>query len=86
MKIVVFGPELLRLDELIRRLLTARDDSREVVTDPHASYWGISPSEVSLLPREHARLGMARFEDSVRNGTVHAPSNESRLVTAASRA
>jgi len=30
------GPEQFRLDELIRRSLAARKDSREVISDPHA--------------------------------------------------
>jgi uncharacterized protein YbjT (DUF2867 family) len=32
------GPEPLRMDELIRRYLVAKGDSREVITDPEALY------------------------------------------------
>ncbi len=46
----VAGPEQFRLDELIRGVLTKRDDPREVVTDPEARYFGINPSERALLP------------------------------------
>src|SRR5437773_4766025 len=35
----VAGPEQFRLDELIRRGLTARNDPRTVVADPHARYF-----------------------------------------------
>ena len=35
------GPERLRLDELVRRFLSAKQDARQVVTDVHARYFGI---------------------------------------------
>ena len=36
------GPEPIRQDELVRRLLKATGDSRPVVTDPKALYYGIA--------------------------------------------
>ncbi len=60
------GPEKFRLDELIRRDLSARKDPREVVSDPHARYYGIAVSERSLVPSEDARLGQTLFEDWLR--------------------
>jgi uncharacterized protein YbjT (DUF2867 family) len=59
----IAGPEQFRLDELIRGELTARNDPREVITDPHARYFGIAPSERTLLPADDARLGEIRFQD-----------------------
>lgn len=59
----VGGPEAFRLDELVRRSLAMWKDPREVVTDPHAGYYGIAVSERTLLPGSEARLGEARFED-----------------------
>jgi uncharacterized protein YbjT (DUF2867 family) len=59
----VAGPEQFRLDELVRRALRARSDPREVVADPHASYYGITPGERTLLPGESAALSGARFGD-----------------------
>ena len=56
------GPETFRLDELVRRYLAARKDPREVVTDPHAGYYGIEVSERTLVPGDDARLGETRFE------------------------
>jgi uncharacterized protein YbjT (DUF2867 family) len=56
------GPEKFRLDELVRRYLAARKDPREVVTDPHAPYYGIEVSEKTLIPGDDARLGETRFE------------------------
>src|SRR4051812_15032338 len=59
----VGGPEQFRLDELIRGVLTRRNDPREVVADPNARYFGISPSERTLLPGPGARLAETRFYD-----------------------
>jgi uncharacterized protein YbjT (DUF2867 family) len=58
----VGGPEKFRLDELVRRFLAARNDPREVLTDPHARYYGIEVSERTLVPAADARLGETRFE------------------------
>jgi uncharacterized protein YbjT (DUF2867 family) len=62
-KVEVAGPEQFRLDELIRGVLTRRNDLREVVADPQARYFGISPSERALLPGPDARLAETRFTD-----------------------
>jgi uncharacterized protein YbjT (DUF2867 family) len=42
------GPEQFRLDELVRRDLAARNDPREVISDPHARYFGIQVSQRTL--------------------------------------
>jgi len=60
--IEVAGPERLRLDELIRRGLSARSDPREVVADPQARYFGALLRERTLVPGENARLGETRFD------------------------
>jgi uncharacterized protein YbjT (DUF2867 family) len=62
-RVEVAGPEQFRLDELIRGMLTTRNDPREVVTDPQARYFGINPSERALLPGADARLAETRFSD-----------------------
>jgi uncharacterized protein YbjT (DUF2867 family) len=59
----VAGPEQFRLDELIRRGLIARNDSREVVAYPQARYFGAELSERTLVPADDALLGETRFED-----------------------
>jgi uncharacterized protein YbjT (DUF2867 family) len=63
------GPEQFRLDELVRRDLAARKDSRDVISDPHALYYGIQVSEKSLVPDNDARLGETRFDDWLRQTT-----------------
>ena len=55
------GPEQFRLDELARRFLAARQDSREVISDPHGRYYGIEISERTLVPDSNAQLGEIRF-------------------------
>ena len=59
----VGGPQQFRFDELIRRDLRERHDSRTVVTDPHARYFGAELGERSLVPGKDARLGEIRLED-----------------------
>jgi uncharacterized protein YbjT (DUF2867 family) len=56
------GPEKFRLPELVRQGLAAWKDPREVVTDPHARYYGIEVGERTLVPGDDARLGETRFD------------------------
>jgi len=63
------GPEQFRLDELARRDLAARQDPREVISDPHAGYYGIQVSERTLVPNDDARLGETRFGDWLSHAT-----------------
>ena len=67
------GPEQFRLDELVRRDLAARKDPREVISDPHARYYGIEVSERTLVPDDDARLGETRFEDWLSQATKQVP-------------
>jgi uncharacterized protein YbjT (DUF2867 family) len=59
----VAGPEQFRLDELIRRGLSARNDPREVIADPHARYFDAELGERTLVPGDGATLAGTRFED-----------------------
>lgn len=59
----IAGPELFRFDEFISRGLSARNDPREVVADPHALYFGTELSDRSLVPDGDAMLGEIRFAD-----------------------
>jgi uncharacterized protein YbjT (DUF2867 family)/nitrite reductase/ring-hydroxylating ferredoxin subunit len=59
----IAGPERFQFDVLIRQFLRARNDPREVITDPHAHYFGAELSERSLVPGDGARLGEIRFDD-----------------------
>lgn len=66
----VAGPEKFRLDELIRLGLSALDDTREVVADPNALYYGIHVSERTLVPEDDAKLGEIRFKDWLAQGNL----------------
>ncbi|TWA85548.1 uncharacterized protein YbjT (DUF2867 family) [Azospirillum brasilense] len=59
----VAGPEAIPLDELVRRLLQATKDTRKVVPDIHARYFGDVLNDQSLTPGRNPRLGAIRFED-----------------------
>jgi uncharacterized protein YbjT (DUF2867 family) len=62
-KIEIAGPEAFRFDELIRRRLSALNDSREVIADPKARYFGTELTERSIVPGDTAQLGETHFED-----------------------
>jgi hypothetical protein len=59
----VAGQQRFRLDELVRRDLSARHDTRVVITDPDARYFGAKLSEQSLVPGDDAILAETRYED-----------------------
>jgi uncharacterized protein YbjT (DUF2867 family) len=61
--IEIAGPEPIRMDELVRQFLIASRDSRQVVADPQARYYGVPVDDKSLTPGEHPRLGPTRFAD-----------------------
>ena len=59
------GPELFRLDELTRRVLSANGDPRRVTPDDSARYFGAELDDGSLVPGDDARIAPTRFEDWV---------------------
>lgn len=59
----VAGPERFRLDEFIRRALTARHDPRQVITDPNARYSGAEVGERTLVPDDGAIIAGTRYDD-----------------------
>jgi uncharacterized protein YbjT (DUF2867 family) len=61
--IEIAGPEVFRLDELIRQGLQARGDSRTVVADPEARYFGARLQERTLVPTNAVHRGAIRFDD-----------------------
>jgi len=60
--IEVGGPEIFHLDELIGRVLAYDKDSRTVISDPNARYFGLKLSETSLIPGKSAKPGPTRFD------------------------
>jgi uncharacterized protein YbjT (DUF2867 family) len=63
------GPEPIRLDELVRRFLSATRDARKVTTDVHARYFGTELNDQSLTPGDNPRIGSMRFEDWLSRST-----------------
>lgn len=60
--IEIGGPEKFHLDELIARVLAHDKDTRKVVTDADARYFGIRLNDNSLIPGRDARLGATSFD------------------------
>jgi uncharacterized protein YbjT (DUF2867 family) len=58
----VAGPERVRLSEIVQQFLRAKDDSRIVIPDVHARYFGAELNDGSLVPGENARIATTRFE------------------------
>jgi uncharacterized protein YbjT (DUF2867 family) len=56
------GPERIGLDDLVRRYLAAKHDTREVVTDVRARYFGTELNDKSLTPGDNPHIGTTSFE------------------------
>ncbi|MEP9376940.1 SDR family oxidoreductase [Aquabacter sp. CN5-332] len=61
--IEVAGPELIPMDAIARQYLTAKGDTRAVIADVRARYFGAELNDKSLTPDENPRLGQTRFGD-----------------------
>jgi hypothetical protein len=44
-------------------LIASNEDSRQVITDDSARYYGVELNDDTLLPRNLAHVGPIRFED-----------------------
>ena len=65
--IEIAGPEQFRMDQVATEIATAFEDTRRVVADMHARYFGAELEERSLLPGPNARIGTHRFDDWLRH-------------------
>jgi uncharacterized protein YbjT (DUF2867 family) len=65
------GPEPIRMDEFVRRFLSASGDPRKVITDVHALYYGIEVNDQSLVPADNSRLGATHFNDWLKGTKSH---------------
>jgi len=81
----IAGPEQFRLDELVRRDLAADNDPREVISDPHARYFGGELSERTLVPDNDARLGETRFESWLSQTARQIPNTSPQHAAATGR-
>ncbi|MEV0152036.1 MULTISPECIES: SDR family oxidoreductase [unclassified Nonomuraea] len=62
----IAGPQRFRMDAFFRDALAALGDPREVVTDPHARYFGAELTERALVPGDGAVLGDITYTDWLR--------------------
>jgi len=69
----VAGPECFRLPDLAAEVLTAYEDRRRIIADPHAPYFGARLDDASLLPGADAHIASLRFEDWLRDSLQPQP-------------
>jgi uncharacterized protein YbjT (DUF2867 family) len=60
--IEIAGPETFTLDAGVRRVLDHDHDSRKVIADPAAPYYGVQVTERTLVPDAGARLGSIELD------------------------
>ena len=68
----IAGPERAPFNEIVARYLKAVGDSREVVSDPEARYFGGRVEEHSLVPLGEARLGRIGLDEWLRRSRAAA--------------
>jgi uncharacterized protein YbjT (DUF2867 family) len=63
--VTIAGPDPIRMDEFVRRFLTATKDPRKLTTDAHAKYFGAELNDQSLVPGpgDNPRLGQTHYDD-----------------------
>ena len=64
--IEIAGPERAPFNEIVARYLKAVGETREVVSDPEARYFGGRVEKYSLVPLGEARLGRISFDEWLR--------------------
>ena len=60
--IEIAGPDTFTMDEPVRKVLEHDHDTRTVIADPQAPYFGIKVAEKALVPGPNARLGSTKFD------------------------
>jgi len=61
--IEIAGPEQFTMDEFVRRGLVFRNDPRQVVQDPDATYYGAHIEERTLVPVDGAQIFATRLDE-----------------------
>ena len=56
------GPARFRFEEIVRQFLSATHDSRQVVVDSNARYFGAALND-QLVPQGDSRIGSTHFKD-----------------------
>jgi len=81
----VGGPERFRMDELVRRVLEANGDKREVIADSRTRYFGAELNDQSLVTGPGARIGSKRFEEWLQESASQRPPEQAPRTTLAAR-
>lgn len=73
----IAGPEPLGMDELVRRLFATNGDSRTVISDPDAGYYGakLDDSTITPTPGANAWIAPTTFDQWLRE-SVTCPTRE----------
>jgi uncharacterized protein YbjT (DUF2867 family) len=72
--IEIAGPDMFTLDESVRKVLEYDHDTRTVIADPRAPYFGVKVAEKALVPGPNPRLGSTRFDWWL----IHVPAPQKR--------
>ncbi|MCC5655150.1 SDR family oxidoreductase [Nostoc sp. XA013] len=56
------GPDRFRFEEIVHQFLSATHDSRQVVVDSHARYFGATLND-QLVPQGNSLIGSTHFQD-----------------------
>ena len=59
----IAGPDVMGMDDFVRRGLAANADQRRVMTDAQAPYFGAVIDDLSLVPAEDATIFATRYSD-----------------------
>jgi len=62
----IAGPDKMPLDEFVGSFLRETHDSRKVIRDAQAPYFGVAIDDRSLVPGNNPRLGAIHFADWMR--------------------
>ncbi len=57
----IAGPDRTRLSDLVQQHLIATKDTRKVVQDVHARYFGAELQDNTLVPGDNPRLGKINY-------------------------
>jgi uncharacterized protein YbjT (DUF2867 family) len=60
--IEIAGPDTFTMDEPVRKVLEHDHDTRTVIADPQAPYFGIKVAKKALVPGPNPRLGSTKFD------------------------
>lgn len=69
----IAGPDLYSLPELVIRYLDKLEDTRRVIVDANARYFGAKLGLKTLVPESNARLGDMNFDTWARTMVVRLP-------------